>query len=413
MPRPKRNASKATKGPTPRQRSRSPLPPVRERARSPPVLQLPPPMSDSSDVDDQVGYFPDGTAPAPVAGQPIPATQGPSSPQTRAFQELSSNQDRRLSVMEDNLAKLGQQFETFLFGVRQPTAAPVAGAPTFMNAGSPPPMTSAAPALSVPQAVGLLPTHATAAPALPPHAAPALPPHAPPAPPADPMLGAIIGGAASAGENDVMSRFFNLGTFLEPSLRLAIQERKYVNFGLLMADPSPNSALQVKWTNDKPAFSLAPPKLRQPYSFAEWLPLFSTYSSVLSEAHPSEAPALFTYMIRIQELSAESGTLWREYDDQFRRLKAQQASLPWQDISPRLLNTLRSKPVRPNGNHPFRQSSGGNQPQTCHSYNQKGACPNSKQCKYSHICSFCRIPGHPLFKCRKAPPTSSSKSKNP
>ena len=108
--------------------------------------------------------------------------------------------------------------------------------------------------------------------------------------------------------------------------------------------PSPSSAVVFSFDTSKttPQVSLKKP-VKLISNFREWMCLFSTYASVYSATFPHEAPALFTYMVKIYVLSQEGRDLWHSYDEAFRKLKAKYPSVLYQEHNPQLLNTLRHK----------------------------------------------------------------------
>ena len=195
------------------------------------------------------------------------------------------------------------------------------------------------------------------------------------------------------------------------------------NIGSMALDiATPSASLAISWANEgKAAFSVSPPKIALPNTFAEWLPLFHTYAAIYTEVYPAEAPALFTYMVCIAELQTQyGGSLWRDYDTSFRRLRALQHSLPWQEIHEKVLNMVKPRAITNNisnnksnnnntrSNQPFRGATGGNPPaKSCFAYYYRGTC-NKAGCQLTHLCGHCRKPGHPLFKCRKFQNASAS-----
>ena len=179
------------------------------------------------------------------------------------------------------------------------------------------------------------------------------------------------------------------------------------------------SNLSVNWVNDKP-------RAKEPKSFSQWLGLFNIFASVYTEQFPSEAPALFTYSTRIQELTLEGSFIWRAYDDLFRKGKKKVPTLPWQETCTRLLGMIRqkSKSAHPQSNHSqtnnYRStvSNHSNPPQTnqpflprdsCHKYYLTGQC-NRNPCRFSHLCEYCQSPSHSINKRMKQDPNPSKQS---
>ena len=227
----------------------------------------------------------------------------------------------------------------------------------------------------------------------------------------DHLMAHIVGAAATG--NRVLHEHLNLGAFLSPELVTSITSKQYVDLKSLSSDPSPSSAVifSVDTSTSTPRVSFDKP-VKLINKFRKWLSLFATYASVYIAAHPQDALALFTSMIRIQELSQEGGLLWRTYDEAFRKLKARSPHILYQEHNPQLLNTLRHKETLANSNRPFcQQNQQGGKPGTllappssCHRYFYKGSCANPLTCHYKHTCGHCHTPNHTRFSCQIPPP---------
>ena len=235
----------------------------------------------------------------------------------------------RVEALEEALQRQEQQLNALMVGVglpQHPLPAPVpaaAGAPQVPNAPVPIPQPQPQPQ----QALPLQP---------------------------DPLMSQIV-GAAVAG-NQIPQEHLNLGSFLSQDIQNAITSKQYVDLKSLSTDPSPASSVvfSVDTSQANPQVSLNRP-VKLISNFREWMSLFSTYAAVYTSAHPQEAPALFTYMVRIFELSQEGGYLWRTYDEAFRKLKAKYPAVLYQEHNPQLLNTLRHKDTIASNSRPFPQ----------------------------------------------------------
>ena len=402
-----------------RLRSRSPVRNRQEHALSSQHAEQPEqPVSDDppTQLEAQEDHV---TGEAVVHQEQLPTPSGRDSDPT----------EKRLKVLEEMLQAQNKRFDTFLFGAHQ--SPPVA---TLEEGGSLP-----AAAAGVPPLVPSVPLHlAVETSASPktglPTPAPATSQLALPqdvlisAGTQDPILDAILAHTKPGGETFNAS-VLNLGTFLSDSIHKQIKSKEYVHFSALMTDPlvsTLSSNFNVDWVNDKPSVSFVKPRAEEPKSFTQWVGLFNIFASVYTEQFPSEAPALFTYSTRIQELTLEGGYIWRDYDDLFRKVKAKMPALPWQETSTRLLSMVHQKsksahphinrsqtnnyrPIVQNHSNPSTVPNHSNSPQTnrpflpkdsCHSYYLTGQCKRNN-CKFSHLCGYCQSPSHSINLCRK------------
>ena len=377
--------------------------PVNDRPRR--AIRPPRRLRDEPDppADPLPAHHDSDSEPDPAPGLQPPPEQAP--------QPVPPQPDvARLEALEQALQQQSQQLNALLLGVGLPHHPP----PLLpAAAGAPPPDRDHVPGEVPP----LVPVAAGA-----PQAPPVAPPPAPVPLPLqqDPLMAHIVGAAATG--NGILPEHLNAGALLAPELVTAITSKQFVDLKSLSSDPSPSSAVifSIDTSTSTPRVSLDKP-LKLINNFREWLSLFATYASVYTSAHPQEAPALFTYMIRIHELSQEPGYLWRTYDEAFRKLKARSPHILYQEHNPQLLNTLRHKETLVNSNLPFRQQNqqGGKPatlpapPSSCHRYFYKGSCTNPLSCRYKHICGHCHTPNHTRFSCNQSPPTPKISNTTP
>lgn len=313
----------------------------------------------------------------------------------------------RVVALEEALQRQEQQISALMVGVGLPHHQPpphipaALGAPprTPPPAGGPPPLLPAAAGAPV-VAAAPVPQHPV--------------PQQASQPQPDPLMAQIV-GAAVAG-NQILPEHLNLGYFLPQDITTAITSKQYVDLTSLSNDPSPSSAVVFSFDTSKPNPQLS---LKKPVkfisNFREWMSLFATYASVYTTAFPHEAPALFTYMVKIYQLSQEGGYVWRSYDEAFRKLKAKYPSVLYQEHNPHLLNTLRHNETVANNNRSLPQMNHQRgKPATppaptnaCHRFFFRGSCSRTP-CPYNHICGHCHSSGHSRFKCLKSPPSSSN-----
>ena len=219
------------------------------------------------------------------------------------------------------------------------------------------------------------------------------------APPRDPLHQLIVqGSAVQQGEETKL-----LGTTIDPELRDKIKAGQYIELPTLK-----KSRYEIKESKAT--------KLNQPQSFGDWLELFLIYATIRSHAVPQEAPHLFTYISRIRDLNVkETGTVWREYDREFRQLKAVDATLSYlkidTDILYNILPPRLTQPTNPTFHtntplHPFPSSRGAPPLNTCLAFYYGGWCSTIKTCKRNHICAHCSKTGHSFQNCYQFPQQS-------
>ena len=216
------------------------------------------------------------------------------------------------------------------------------------------------------------------------------------APAIDPVHQLIVqGSAVQQGEETKL-----LGSTVEPELRDKIKTGQYIELPALK-----KSRYEIRESNVT--------KLNQPQSFGDWLDLFLMYATIRSHAVPQEAPQLLTYISRIRDLSVkESGTVWREYDREFRQLKAVDSTLSYLKIDTDILSNILPprlpQPTYPTFHpntprQPFPDSRGPPPLNACLPFFYGGWCSSIRTCKNKHICAHCSKFGHSFQTCRQFP----------
>ena len=202
------------------------------------------------------------------------------------------------------------------------------------------------------------------------------------APTMDPIHQMIFQGATvQPGEQTKL-----LGTTTDPDLRDKIKAGKFIELPALK-----KSHYEIRESNAI--------KLNQPLSFGDWLELFLIYATIRSNAVPQEAPHLFTYIGRIRDLSIkETGTVWRDYDREFRQIKAVDPNLSYLKIDTDILYNIlppRSTQLINPPSHtntprlPFLASRGSPPANTCLPFYYGGWCSNIRECRKRHACAHC------------------------
>ena len=138
---------------------------------------------------------------------------------------------------------------------------------------------------------------------------------------------------------------------------------------------------------------------------------------------PQEAPHLFTYIGRIRDLSIkETGTVWRDYDREFRQIKAVDPNLSYLKIDTDILYNIlppRSTQLINSPSHtntprlPFPASRGSPPANTCLPFYYGGWCSNIRECRKRHACAHCSKIGHSYQSCYQLPQQPKSNPNTP
>ena len=224
-----------------------------------------------------------------------------------------------------------------------------------------------------------------------------------------------------------LNSIFTLGSTLRPEVKKAIGAGDYINLATLKPGHKNKRYSHTAHVDDHGAsVRVTVPEPPPPKNFNEWLHLFCTYAAIFVQENPSQAPDLFTYIIRIADLERRhGGDLWRRYDERYRELRTVCKDLPWHtvhfnvvlgmdgidDNSPAPFLTRGAKSA-PSSTYSRKQSSGLQPRQgTCFTYWNAGSCDNAK-CPYKHKCADCGSLGHSFKTCksdRAGQPTKAGK----
>jgi len=220
---------------------------------------------------------------------------------------------------------------------------------------------------------------------------------------------------------EALSMFLIAGATLDSKIKAKIWANEFVELGSLVPKNQLPPGLNIhSEAGASSQFSITSAKVRQPSNVNEWHRWFAIYAAVYTQKYPTEAPGLFTYITRIFKLkdTHPNTYIWREYDAQFRRVRAF-VSLPWHIQNLQILNDLdvnvskSNVNVSNNNKNKSNSSTGGGSQKSekiCFEYNKPTGC-TSASCKFAHRCSNCGIKNHPKTRCHRAK-SESSKSKN-
>ena len=221
-----------------------------------------------------------------------------------------------------------------------------------------------------------------------------------------------------------------VGAFVSKSVKLAIQNKSFVDFRELLevSDPySSDDEMQLVNSKKGPIFKKKK-KLTQADDliWVEWVKAWNVYVALNSKFHAIFEPSLPQNMAKhfeVVQALQERGKDWTTYDQKFRRTLAdpeQSYKVSWGGILSEEQNDARhsaDRTVHPYQNRVSQFSSGPSGPSIkkektkipqnedrvpkdwCYNYhNRSGSCTR-KKCRHSHICYKCAVPGHPAFSC--------------
>ena len=141
----------------------------------------------------------------------------------------------------------------------------------------------------------------------------------------------------------------------------------------------------------------------------QWTTAFTIYMGVLTSKFPTRSQELLQYMSLIRYASqTHRGLGWCIYDHKFRRKAAVNTSFNWSEIDQQLWLCIftippeilrREYPLFSHGPQQYSTSSGAAKGGTCHEFNKRGECRNTR-CPYRHACNKCSGT-HPGFSCNQ------------
>ncbi len=223
-------------------------------------------------------------------------------------------------------------------------------------------------------------------------------------------------GIQGKSPGDSVSCLLLGGATADPKLKKKIWEGSYVELGSLAPKSELRPRMFVDQSKDSQQLSLTPSRVRPPRDLFEWICWFSMFASLYTTKYPKAGPQMWGYLKRIMGLYRRdmSLNLWREYDEEFRRIKACCPGLPWHLLQPHILSEVQDGIAQDTGSSPQGQVKMFTQEKqekkkpglklprngTCHSWNTSGC--RSSSCKYKHVCCFCKA-DHKATSCTKAP----------
>ena len=201
-----------------------------------------------------------------------------------------------------------------------------------------------------------------------------------------------------------------LGFSVPEKIEGKIWGNQFIDLGLLIANHQVADKFNISITNEQnsnPALSLVPNlRPKQIKNIEEWTSAFIVFVAIYSSHHPLEAPRLMKYMETVRDLSKRGGWAFKNYDENFRMMKQNDPSWPWDVMHSEywMRATLTTgQNVNNSNNQSFRepQTQQSNSENLCFRFRRRGFCPSKQNCKFALRCSPCGDTRHHHTACRK------------
>ena len=200
-----------------------------------------------------------------------------------------------------------------------------------------------------------------------------------------------------------------LGATLSDKIRAQVIARQYVELYSLL---DPANEMDAQFTNEEHNLILKLTKrsnIKKVKDIDQWVSAINIYGAIYLGSHPTEASAFLKYIELIQGMARQSVSGgWRIYDETFRRAR-QFSNLSWdrplvhQYVSamvPVTGSNFRNDNQQPTFRNPNTRTGSFRIPTGyCWKYNTS-IC-SVAGCRYTHSCSKCKAPGHPMHKCKQ------------
>ncbi|KAJ1152248.1 hypothetical protein NDU88_005024 [Pleurodeles waltl] len=230
----------------------------------------------------------------------------------------------------------------------------------------------------------------------------------------------VARGRASAGTGhpspltglgDICSEHEQLGLHVPVEVREKIWKGAYIDIFDLLVDKAENEEVRrCKECAHSRECGHGPQRRRVEESLSNWVRAFSIYQAILAERFSGLTAQLACYQNWIVGAHDEyGGTAWKEYDNEFRRIKAYKPSLAWDQIH--IITWLHyTNCTQGPGQQPFHGPAGmgsgasggtGAKKGACWDFNRRTCSRSPGTCRFKHCCSFCGQASHPEFKCFK------------
>ncbi|MCP3932547.1 MAG: hypothetical protein GY705_26040, partial [Bacteroidetes bacterium] len=175
-------------------------------------------------------------------------------------------------------------------------------------------------------------------------------------------------------------------TTVDIRIKRVIWDGSYIDLGWL----APRSNLRFQKSNTMNARFAA--RVEPPKNIEEWRTWFLVYCIIYTTKYTDSSPELFAYIQKIYGLYYlhKNTFIWRLYDEEFRKAKACDPELHWNDTHQRSLDSVimfnsQAENNKSNEAGSLKLPKNG----TCIAWN-KSYCKGGAGCKWQHVCAFCK-----------------------
>ena len=206
-----------------------------------------------------------------------------------------------------------------------------------------------------------------------------------------------------ASENEVVRPFGSMPlvpqtTRVDEKKREKIRKGMYVDFRTLVPHPK-GKVPPTRFTINNGLFEEVSDS--EDLNMYSWIDAFVIYMSVRLEFFPAEAQGLLRHLQIVKKMHSD-GKEALDYDEQFRRLKAQHKDIRWGEYLVELASdAVRRSPFKRNNDKRTRSYGLFNPKKPCSFFNSPRGCLKGLQCRFPHICKRCSSKDHPEFRCIK------------
>ena len=224
-----------------------------------------------------------------------------------------------------------------------------------------------------------------------------------------------------------------LGDHLQKATRDKIGRGEFVDLGLLLENWGPSKPQEGLCLSldelGRPVLKAQEKIPRRITSIAAWTSAFLIYASIYLSYHPHRTQGILKYMHTVRSAASRFGGYgWRQYDINFRMRQQRTPQRSWSLIDGELWYLfVISPPISRNASNPSprpfqanrnpasvtqgqsriissRGSPGmsfpGPRKAACFGFNKSEGCKFVK-CKFAHVCSTCKKPGHTALSCKQ------------
>ena len=187
-------------------------------------------------------------------------------------------------------------------------------------------------------------------------------------------------------------------TRVDDRQREKIRKGMYVDFRTLMPHPK-GKVPPTRFTINNGLFEEVADS--EDLNIYSWIDAFVIYMSVRLEFFPAEAQGLLRHLQIVKKMHSD-GREALDYDEQFRRLKAQHKDIRWGEYLVELASdSVKRSPFKKINDKRTRSYGLSIPKRPCGFFNSPRGCLKGLQCRFPYVCKRCSSKDHPEFRCTK------------